>query len=217
MKPRFFLSALIGLALIGSTAWAGSFGTGKNDPGNTVTFKVSAPLETIVGTSPAIGGHLKFDPDNVKASSGGRFEVDVAAFNTGVGLRDEHFRDNFLHTDKYPKAVFTLDRVVRASRNKVKSGESVELEAEGTLKLHGVEKKEQVKATVTYLQESEQTRGVMPGNLLAFTAHFRIKLADYNIERPQMLVLKVGEVVDVDTVVRMTDSASLSAGDGGGK
>ena len=69
---------------------------------------------------------------------------------------------------------------------------------------------------MTYLQESEQTRGVMPGNLLAFTAHFRIKLADYNIERPQMLVLKVGDEVDVDTVVRMTDSAPLAAGGGGG-
>lgn len=217
-KPLYVLLAL---ALASSPVLAERFETGKTDPGNNVIFKVSAPLETIVGTTAGVSGSFEFDPTNIKASSAARFEVDVASFNSGIELRDEHFRDNFLHTDQYPKAIFTLDRIVKASRKKVKSGESVELEAEGTFDLHGVKRTERVKATVTYMEGSEATKGVLPGNIIALNASFRIRLADYGIERPQMLVLKVGEEVDINVVTRLTDAPHLLASAdnpcGGGK
>ena len=213
MKTRKLFYALFALALAGGPVWAGNFQTGANDPGNTVTFRISAPLETIVGTSAGgISGHFHLDPNDVKGSSKARFEVDVASFETGIDLRDEHFRDNFLHTGQYPKAVFTLDRVVEASKNEAKPGAPVEIEAEGTFELHGVKRTERVRAWVTHIEGDETTKGVLPGNLVAIDARFRIKLADYDIERPQMLVLKVGEEVDINVVARLSDAQQLAAG-----
>ena len=114
MKMRTLLLTLMGLPLVSSPALADRFETGAGDAGNSVTFKVSAPLETIVGTSAGVSGHFTFDPNDVRASGDARFVVDVASFETGIDLRDEHFRDNFLHTGEYPQAVFTLERIVKS-------------------------------------------------------------------------------------------------------
>ena len=108
---RLVLSAFLALGMASGAVWGAKFETNPGDPGNSITFDVSAPLETIVGTSAAVKGHFKFDPTNVKASSGGMFVVDVAKFRTGIDLRDEHLRDNFLNTKKYPNATFTLDKI----------------------------------------------------------------------------------------------------------
>lgn len=213
MRTRKLIYAVFALALASGPARAGLFHTGADDPGNTTTFTVTAPLEKIVGTSGGgIKGHFHFDPSDVQGSSGARFEVDVASFNTGIDLRDQHFRDNFLHTEQYPTAVFTLSRILEASSNEAEPGSPVEIQAEGTFDLHGVQRTEQVSATVTYIEGDETTKGVLPGNIVAVDARFRIKLADYGIERPQMLVLKVGEEVDVNVVARLSDAPQLAAG-----
>lgn len=44
------------------------------------------------------------------------------------------------------------------------------------------------------------------GNLLRITTEFDVKLSDYKIERPQMLVLKVGEVARVNLDIFATDA-----------
>lgn len=44
------------------------------------------------------------------------------------------------------------------------------------------------------------------GNLLRITTEFDVKLSDYKIERPQMVVLKVGEVARVNLDVFATDA-----------
>ena len=212
MRIRSTFIALAAGLLAASPTLAGGFMTGKNDPGNTVTFHISAPLETIVGTSAGVSGFFHFDPNDVKGSGEAEFTVDVTSFNTGIDLRDEHFRDNFLHTGDHPTATFRLDKITKASQSKVESGQSVDVEAEGTLTLHGVSRKEKVKATVTYLVGSDETKGVLPGNIVAMNASFRVALADYNIPRPEALFLKVGEAVDINLVTRLTDSADAGGG-----
>lgn len=83
--------------------------------------------------------------------------------------------------------------------------------------VHGVSRKETVKATTTYIEGSEATKGVLPGNIVALNANFRVALADYRIERPEMLVLKVGTHVDINLVSRLTDSPDATGGGCGGK
>lgn len=48
----------------------------------------------------------------------------------------------------------------------------------------------------------------LPGNLLRVTSEFDVKLADFGIERPQMVLLKVGEVAHVSLDVFTTDADS---------
>jgi polyisoprenoid-binding protein YceI len=220
-KLAFVAVALLAVGLTGTPVTAGTFATNPGDPGNTVTFEISAPLETIVGTTGgAVKGHFDFNPQNIKASKMGMFVIDVASFETGIDLRDEHFRDNFLHTSKFPTATFTMSKVAKVSSKSVKAGESANLEIEGTLDMHGVQRSQKVAATVTYMDDEMVTDSVLPGNVIAVKANFRVALADYQIERPEMLVLKVGEVVDIDVIMRLTDSPktmnACGCGDCGG-
>ena len=77
--------------------------------------------------------------------------------------------------------------------------------------MHGVKQKEKATATVTYF-DKEAAGGVLPGNVIVGKASFQIALADYGIKRPQMLVLKVGEVVAIDLTSRLPEAPKLANG-----
>lgn len=174
---------------------------------NVVQFKTSAPLEDIVGTTNKISGEIKVDPKNLGgAANFARFEVDLSSLDTGIGLRDTHMREQYLHTDKYPKAIFTLEKIRKSSGSALNPNKTVLVTAEGTLELHGVKRNITVPVKVTYLPESQSTMGKLPGNLLRITTDFDVKLADYKIERPQMVLLKVGEVAHINLDLFATDA-----------
>jgi polyisoprenoid-binding protein YceI len=117
-------------------------------------------------------------------------------------------REQYLHTDRYPAAIFTLERVRKASATELKPNTPIGLTVEGSFELHGVQRKIEVPVRVTYLPESSSTMGKLPGNLLRITSEFDVKLADYGIERPQMVLLKVGEVAHLSVDVFTTDANS---------
>ena len=65
---------------------------------------------------------------------------------------------------------------------------------------------------MVYTDDDMVTAHVLPENVIAEQASFRVARADCRIERPEMLILKVGEVVDVDVILRMKDARkSMSA------
>lgn len=174
---------------------------------NTVQFKTTAPLEDIVGIASQIKGEIRVDPKHLKNSEVyARFEVDLASLKTGIGLRDTHMREQYLHTDKYPSAIFTLERLRKVSTASLKPNTPVVVTAEGTFELHGTKRRIEVPVKVTFLPESASTMGKLPGNLVRIKSDFDIKLADYNIDRPQMVMLKVGEIAHVSVDVFTTDA-----------
>ena len=65
------------------------------------------------------------------------FALDLASLKTGIEKRDEHMRDNFLETSKYPTAMLTIDKVTKASDKMLMDGKTLTVDAEGTLSLHG--------------------------------------------------------------------------------
>ena len=165
---------------------------------NVMRFESHAPLETIVGVTNQITGDIKVDPMNIKDRTSAKFEVDLASMKTGIGLRDSHMRDKYLETDKFPKVIFTLDKVISASKDALADQETVALVAEGTFELHGVKRKQQMDLKVTYFKESETTRLKLPGDLMRVEGTFIIKLSDYNIKVPTMVILKLDENIKVD-------------------
>lgn len=175
---------------------------------NSVQFKTTAPLEDILGSTNQVKGDIKIDPKNLKSAvPWARFEVELAGLTTGIPLRDTHMRTQYLHTDKYPKAVFTLERIRQATAAELKPNKLVVVTAEGTFELHGVKRNITLPVRVTYVPESQSTMSKLPGNLLRITSDFDVKLADFNIERPQMVILKVGEVAHVSLDVFATDAS----------
>lgn len=163
---------------------------------NLVQFRSKAPLETVVGTTSAIRGEISVDSQDVSQISG-RLVVDLASFDTGIGLRNDHMREQFLHTDEYPEAVLVLLAARPKNGKSLQDGKTLELEVDGDLTLHGVTRPVTVEAEVTYHQESEQTRARAAGDLINVDAQFEIKLTDFDIERPKMLILKVADEVQL--------------------
>lgn len=184
-----------------------------DDDRNTFTFESKAPLEKIIGMSNKIAGRVHLNPNDVTGGSMAKFELDLASMSTGIGLRDEHMRDQFLETDKYPKAVLTIDKVTKASSKTLMDQKPVTLDAKGTLELHGVKNEVQLEGiTVTFLKENEDTKARLPGDLIHIDGGFVLKLSDYNIKRPQLVLLKLNDNIKVNvdlfgtTAKMMTDN-----------
>ena len=173
------------------------------------TFDSKAPLEKIVGTTNKITGHIQANPKDITKGLKASFALDLASLKTGIDKRDEHMRDNFLETAKYPKAMLTIDKVTKASDNMLMDGKTLTVDAEGTLSLHGVKNAVQLKdITITYFDESEATKGKMPGDLLIINGGFSLNLPDYNIEVPQFIFLKLAETIKVS--VDLTGSTATT-------
>ena len=184
---------------------------GIDDPRgrDVLTFDSKAPLEKIVGTTNKITGHIQANPKDITKRLKASFALDLASLKTGIDKRDEHMRDNFLETAKYPKAMFTIDKVTKASDNMLMDGKTLTVDAEGTLSLHGVKNAIQLKdITITYFDESEATKGKMPGDLLIINGGFSLNLPDYNIEVPQFIFLKLAETIKVS--VDLTGSTATT-------
>src|SRR4030095_12424028 len=95
-------------------------------------------------------------------------------------------RQNHLETDKYPRATFDGVSVKTAGAALV-AGTPSKLEVEGNFTLHGVTRR--LRTTVEVLLKDEHT--------LQFRAAFNVPLADYKIDRPKFLFLKLGEVQEL--------------------
>lgn len=187
-----------------------------NDPNgrDNVKFESEAPLENIIGLTNQIRGEIEVDPANLSAEDiRAKFQVDLASMKTGIALRDEHMRENFLHTDKHPQAVFTLTKITAGEKKELKPGERAELIADGVFSLHGVEKSVRVAVDVVYLKESDATKAKMPGDLLRIQSRFQLSLPDYGIEVPEMLFMKLDKnvVIEIDALASTQNSLESKA------
>jgi polyisoprenoid-binding protein YceI len=173
------------------------------DGRNVIKFISKAPLETIEGKTGQIDGTVEVDLADA-ATAIGQFEVDLTMVKTGIDLRDQHMREGYLHTDSFPKAAFKLNKVTQSSAKALVDGQPVEIEVHGELTIHGVTKPVTVSGTVTYLKESEATQARLPGDLLHIDVGTSILLSDFKVERPQFVLLKVNDKVDLHVDVFAT-------------
>jgi polyisoprenoid-binding protein YceI len=118
----------------------------------------------------------------------GVFETKLDSLVTGMDLRDQHMKETYLETKKFPVAKLTWS----VNLTKLKSG-SNELPFTGTLNLHGVDRP----VSGTALVES-----AADGSKIEGEAEFKIKLTEYKIQIPSYLGVVVAEDVDVKAVFK---------------
>ena len=172
---------------------------------DTFRFESEAPLETIVGTTNHIRGEVVLDPNNVAENLKASFEIDLATIDTGIKERNGHLRDQYLETEKYPKAILTIEKIIKLEKEdretpeKLENSKSSYVTAEGVLELHGIKKRmtfNEVK--ITYFDGSKELEaGYMYGDILKIDGNFKMKLSDFNIKRPQFLLLKLSEELNI--------------------
>ena len=114
------------------------------------------------------------------------------ALDTGIELRNSHMKEKYLETKKHPTATLKITelKLPAASDGKVKA-EAVPFT--GSLTLHGVEKSVKGKCDVDKTATNAN---------LTFT--WELQTADYGIEVPSYLGIKVTDAVKVTTTVAGT-------------
>ena len=160
---------------------------------NQAMFFSSTPLEDVTGLSNDVKGSVTFDVSDVSTMSGS-ISITTASLKTGIELRDEHLQSkNWLDAESYPEITFVIKKV-----GNVKALEDNKLEAKvtGDFTTHGVTKEVTADVTMTYLDESEQTKKKAPGDLLGVEAKFSIVLSDYEVEN-MVLGQKVSDNIDI--------------------
>lgn len=168
--------------------WPSEFNVDKNKT-NLVKFISDAPVEDFEGVTNIIDGYVFFEGDDLLNKSELHFEVDLRKVDTGIGLRNRHMRENYLHTDKYPFAVYK-GKITKADK---KNDNTYNVDVDGQMTIHGVTKPLKVKGTLSRKDKS-----------INIKSNFEIKLTDYKIEVPKFMFLKISEImrliVDFNTV-----------------
>ncbi|MCH7410893.1 YceI family protein [Belliella sp. DSM 111904] len=142
-------------------------------------FLSKAPLNEFVGTSDKLNGLIDLDKNLVD------FFIDLNTLKTGISLRDKHMRENYLETKKYPFAEFT-GKFKTIPKFDQKSQEEVIVL--GVFKIHGVERKVEIPATIQKTSNN---------NEVAFQSKFIIKLSDYKITIPKVVFYELAEEQEV--------------------
>lgn len=195
--------------LIGIHLSAQTFSVDSKDARNQAQFTSDAPFEKIVGLSSGLDATVMINKDDITKSPKGMVKVPIANIKTGIDLRDEHLRSkDWLNSEKYPFAEFHLKEIKNASSKQLVDGKKVNATLIGTFSVHGVSKNIEVPAVLTYFKESEQTKTKTEGNLLVVNAEFSIKLSDYGVKIPSMVVGKVNEEVKITVNFVASDANS---------
>jgi len=161
---------------------AGEFHVDKSAD-NKVKFISDAPIEDFEGVTNSVDGYLYWEGDDLLNQSELYFEVDLNTVDTGIGLRNRHMRENYLHTDKHPKTHFTA-KLIKAEK---KNDSEYEVEAEGKFFVHGVEKEKKIVGKIVKIDN----------NKYKVSAKFVVALSDYNIEVPSIMFYKIDENMDL--------------------
>lgn len=194
------LKSVIGTIILSTSLFAQTFSADSKDGRNQAQFISDAPFEKIVGLSSGLDATVMVNTNNITQKPMGKVKVPISNIKTGIDLRDEHLRgDMWLNAEKYPYAEFQLTGIKNASSSKLADGKKVNATLVGKFSVHGVTKDIEVPASLTYYKESEKTKAREKGNLLIASADFSIKLSDYGVQIPSMVVGKVNEDVKITT------------------
>jgi polyisoprenoid-binding protein YceI len=178
-------STLIALSLAGATVVAGHpWSVRQSD------VRVVCPM-TIGGSfeakTTALSGSVTVSGSGSGALDGS-FAVDLRTLDTGIGLRNEHLRENYLEVDKGPGFdTATLSEIdLKGFNVDAPEGKG---SFTGSLTLHGARK------TVTGPVDVRQE-----GAALRVKASFPVLLSDYGILKPRYLGVGVKDTVHVELV-----------------
>jgi len=168
----------------------------KGGDGNKVEFTSDAPVELMHGKTDKITGDVTLDDSfkfDAKHPFSIYFSVDLASIDTGIDLRNEHMRDNFLETGKYSNATYKATAIKMQGKPDLKKAQTVKLISSGEFTVHGVTEQKTIPLTVNYTpaKAGKPARIQVHGN-------FPVKLEQFHIKRPEAVLVKLADTVFVD-------------------
>ncbi len=171
---------LVTLSLVNFAAQAAPIKlTAQGD--NPVQFEaVGRPaMLKIIGKGASAVGEIEVEAQKMV----GKFKVSLKGFETGIALRDQHMRDKYLDVEKFPEAIFEIQKV-ELPKEWVFDKPAVQGAAfRGLMTLKGVQKEIQGEISI--------------GDDLKSVARFEIDLDSFPIGVPSYLGATVAKTVKV--------------------
>lgn len=180
------VSLLLGLVLWALPARAGEMLVLHLDPErSSLDFILDATLHTVRGSLGRPSGRIAFDPATGLAT--GEVVIDLSRADTGIERRDQKMHEKVLETDRYPTAVYAVERIdlpasLQQGRNDV--------QLHGVLELQGSQHTVAVPAVA-----------VVEGDQVTATGWIDVPYVDWGLSDPSFFVLRVGKTVRVELEV----------------
>jgi len=157
-----------------------------------ISFFSDAPLEKIEAHNTSATS--VFDAESGRVE----FAVLIKGFQFEKALMQEHFNENYMESDKFPKALFK-GRITNMDSLDLRTSGTYTAQVTGELTIHGVTRPLETTAQFT----------VKNGHISAFSS-FEIAEADFDIEIPSIVRDKIARVVRVDVSVEYQELKTKS-------
>jgi hypothetical protein len=183
MKRLFFLILLLNLAFALN---AQKYMT-KN---GYIGFFSHTPMEDIKGDNNQVAGVLDISTGEMV------FQALIKSFHFDRALMEEHFNENYMESDKFPKTSFKGKITNLSSVNFSKNG-TYDVTVEGDLTIHDVTNKISVNGTIE----------IVTGGINA-NSKFNIVPEDYKINIPGVVREKINKNLEVTVTMKYSPLAT---------
>lgn len=144
-----------------------------------VWFYSHTPIEDIEGHNHQVVGVLDATSGEVT------IQMLVKSFEFEKALMQEHFNENYMESDKFPKADFKGKITNLSGVNFTKDG-TYQVDFSGSMTIHGTTKPFSSKASIT-----------VKGGTVTGSTKFKVKPEDFNIQIPKLVEGKIAKEIDV--------------------
>ena len=140
-------------------------------------------LEVVEATNNQVGAAVDLSSKNIA------FQIQMRAFKFKIALMEEHFNENYVESEKYPKATFK-----GAFANLPKDlSKQHELLVDGVMDFHGIQKDIEVNVSLQIIDEE-----------LVGTSNFVLSCSDYGIKIPKIVSDKLSNEIQVTVKAVLT-------------
>ena len=150
-----------------------------------VWFVSEAPLERIEAHNNKALAILDIEKGKIEIS------ILIKAFQFEKALMQEHFNENYLESDSYPKAKFSGE-ILNWNQDISNIKEAKEYTILGKIEIHGVE-----------APFKENVRLFYENNLLKAKGKFKLNLSEFKIKIPSIVEQKIADEVEVNVDLDM--------------
>lgn len=152
-----------------------------------ITFFSSTSIEDIEAKNKTVTAVFDATTGDIQ------FSVSMKAFQFEKALMQEHFNENYVESDQFPKSTFK-GKITNISDIDFSKDGIYNTEIEGSLTLHGVTKT--IKATATFTIE----KGKVVGESV-----IKVNPEDFEIEIPSMVREKIAKELEVTMVMNFEE------------
>ena len=151
-----------------------------------ITFRSDAPLELIKASSNLLKGIFNAEKKQFA------FTLNVNTFKGfNSPLQEEHFNENYMESDKFPRASF--EGKIIEDVDLYKDG-YFNVRAKGNLTIHGVVQERIIKCEIN-----------IKNGIVSVKSNFTVLLSDHNITIPKVVHEKLASEIKIDVKADLID------------